>query len=214
MDPTPSQFAKLAKDCVITNPFNVTSPTILATGTNSPRRYRQVIQHGGSAAGASAAMATSADTPVGLNNADKSHGKRGRRKRQKNGKKHNPHTVTNTNRVRVRNRKRKKNSITAPASPECVRISSSGAGTQSNSKKLARKEKNRRKRKEKKERRLIEFQKLLESQVASESAVDRLVGLMEGFGICAGERVQEEKAFKVGRQGMDMDMDMDMDGLG
>ena len=65
----------------------------------------------------------------------------------------------------------------------------------------------------KNEKENVERKKLLEDWLDSENkrqqeqAVDGLVGLMEGFGICAGEKVQEKGMAEGGQAGIVMDMD-------
>lgn len=65
----------------------------------------------------------------------------------------------------------------------------------------------------KNEKENVERKKLLEDWLDSENkrqqeqAVDGLVGLMEGFGICAGEKVQEKGMVEGGQAGIVMDMD-------
>ena len=65
----------------------------------------------------------------------------------------------------------------------------------------------------KSERENVERKKWLEDWLDSENkrkeeqAVDGLVGLMEGFGICAGEKVQEKGMAEGGQERILMDMD-------
>ena len=65
----------------------------------------------------------------------------------------------------------------------------------------------------KSERENVERKKWLEDWLDSENkrreeqAVDGLVGLMEGFGICAGEKVQEKGIAEGRQEGILIDMD-------
>ncbi|KAG0633085.1 hypothetical protein HOY80DRAFT_1108099 [Tuber brumale] len=207
MDPTPLQFAKMAIDHVTTNPINITSPTIFVTGADTQPRFRQVLKLD---EGILAAIATPEDPPVDPNQAAKSHGKRGRRKKFKNSRKLISRTMANPNtkRDRVRNTSRKsnKNATTATASSGSDRILRSGAGTQSDSKKVSRKSRKWRKRNEKKR---IESKTVLESPIASENkkgdeAVGGLVEAMEGFGIGGNEEVKEK--MEIDMHGLEMKM--------
>ncbi|PWW71789.1 hypothetical protein C7212DRAFT_348582 [Tuber magnatum] len=205
-NPIPLQFAKTVKDNIAINPFCITPPTIRVTGMDTQFRCTQAPRLVECGATILAAMATPEDCCADLCMAVKSGGKRGSRK---NRKKLNKHTVTNTNRVRARKPvgKSKKKSTTATASGK-VKKSCVGSGTKSHSKKVHKSKKWRKRN----EREATERKKWLENWIDSENkrkgeeAVNGLVGLMEGFGIGIGDKVQEEWMVEGRQEGMDMDM--------
>jgi len=147
----------------------------------------------------------------------KQGGRKNRRKNRKNRKQHAvPKTYVSCTAYRVG--KSKKKSATATKSSGSVKKLRTCTGKNPRLKKAQKRHKEQRK----SERENAERKKWLENWLASEmkresqQAIDGLVGLMEGFEICAGEKVQEKTMVEGEQEGVvDMDkLEMQMAMLG
>ncbi|PUU73775.1 hypothetical protein B9Z19DRAFT_1068726 [Tuber borchii] len=150
----------------------------------------------------------SADLHVGPGGKPGGRKNRKNRRNRKNSKNSNKHPVAKTTPLRTSNRvgKNKKNSATATASSGSARKSPPGSGKRKRAQQRDRDRK-------RSERENVERKKWLEDWFDSENkrkeeqAVDGLVELMEGFGICAGDKGQEEGMAEGWQEGIVMDMD-------